>query len=65
MMCNIKLTRKTALIIPKIIFCVLCVFFSPQCSHVHLQSREIRYHDIPSIIPENINNHGSIQCGNK
>ena len=64
-MCKIKLIKNSPVIVPRIIFCVRCDLLPPQCSHSHLQSRAIRYHDSINIAPENTNSHGSIQCGSK
>lgn len=47
------------------IFCTRCEGVPPHCEQEHLQSRKIRYQDITNIIPENTNNQGSSQCGNK
>ena len=50
-------------IIPRIIFCVLCPPFSWQCSHSHLQSFRTRYQEKINIHAENMNNQGSNQWG--
>lgn len=56
---------KTIVITAKTIFCTRCEDGPPQCEHEHLHSRNTKYQDTINIAPENTNNQGSNQCGNK
>ena len=60
-MCNITLSTNKIVIMHKMIFCFLCIFFSPHSLHGH--SRQTKIHDNSIINPENTNNHGSAFSG--
>lgn len=56
-MCSSTLSTNRIVITLRIIFCFLCIFFSPHSLHGH--SRTTNIQDRHNINPENTNNHGS------